>query len=362
LIGLELNPFNKIVMKILKLLVLFVFVSVAINSTAQQTSTDTAWKQKYQQVNKTPPPAYPKTLTVAQDGSGDYKTIQGAVNAVRDLSQEQVTIYIKPGTYHEKLVIPSWKTKIRLVGESNTNTIITNNDYSGKDYPGGKDQFGREKFSTYTSYTVLVQGNDFSAENLTITNTAGRVGQGVALHVEGDRASFKNCRLLGNQDTLYTATSTSRQYYKDCYIEGTTDFIFGEATCVFETCTIKNLTNSYITAAATSPDQKFGYVFLNCKLIAHPSATKCFLGRPWRPNAKTVFINTEMAGHIVPEGWNNWGNAQNEKSVIYAEHNSTGAGGNSGKRVLWSKQLKKKEAAKYTLKNIFAGKKGWLPE
>lgn len=328
---------------------------------AQQTSTDTAWKEKYYK-NHITPPAYPKTLTVAQDGSGDYTTIQGAVNAVRDLSQEPVTIYIKKGIYHEKLVIPSWKEKISLVGEDKENTVITNNDYSGKDYPRGKDAFGRTKFSTYVSYTVLVQGNDFTAENLTIENTAGRVGQAVALHVEADRCVIKNCKLLGNQDTLYAATENSRQYYKDCYIEGTTDFIFGEATVVFENCTIKCLANSYITAAATSPQQKFGFVFLNCRLIADTSVTKVYLGRPWRPYAKTAFINTKMDSPIAPAGWDNWRNPDNEKTVIYAEYNSTGAGANNKERVKWSKQLTAKEAKQYTLSNIFAGTNNWLPK
>lgn len=338
------------------LLTLFLALTI-VAAHAQQTSTDTTWRAKAQQQGKIVP-QYPKLLVVAQDGSGDYKTIQEAVNAVRDLSQEQVTIKIKPGVYHEKLVIPSWKKKISLVGESNTNTIITNNDYSGKDFPGGKDPYGRSKFSTYTSYTVLVHGDDFVAENLTIENTAGRVGQAVALHVEGDRAIIKNCRLLGNQDTLYTATQNSRQYYKDSYIEGTTDFIFGEATCVFENCTIKNLMNSYITAASTTPEQKYGYVFFNCNLIADPSATKCFLGRPWRPYAKTVYINSEMGSHIVPQGWNNWNNPANEKTAYYAEYKSKGPGAAPAQRVSWSQQLSRKEAKKYTLARIF---RGWNP-
>jgi pectinesterase len=259
-------------------------------------------------------------------------------------------------------VVPSWKTKVALVGESNTNTIITNNDYSGKDYPGRKDAFGRDKYSTYTSYTVLVQGDDFSAENLTIENASGRVGQAVALHAEGDRIILKDCRLLGNQDTLYTATETSRQYYKDCYIEGTTDFIFGEATCVFQNCTIKNLTNSYITAASTTPTQKFGYVFFDCRLTADTGATKCFLGRPWRPNAKVVFINTDMGAHIAAAGWNNWNNPENEKTVLYAEYKSKGQGANANGRVKWAKQLTADEAKKYTLENIFAGKVAWVPQ
>lgn len=307
------------------------------------------------------PQQYPASFTVAQDGSGDFKTIQEAVNAVRDLSQQQVRIFIRKGTYHEKLVIPSWKIKISLVGEDKESTIITNNDYSGKNYPAGSDPYGRDKFTTYTSYTVLVQGNDFTAENLTIENTAGRVGQAVALHVEADRVIIRNCNLKGNQDTLYTATENSRQYYVNCFIEGTTDFIFGEATAVFQSCTIKSLSNSYITAASTSPRQEFGYVFLDCRLIAAPEAQKVFLGRPWRPYAKTVFIRTDMEAHIRPEGWDNWRDPENEKTAFYAEYQSRGEGGRIAGRVVWSRQLQSKELKKYTLRNIFSGRAPWEP-
>jgi len=305
----------------------------------------------------------PLQFTVAQDGSGNFKTIQEAVNAVRDLSQKQVTILIKKGTYNEKLVIPSWKTHISLVGEDAGNTIISNNDYSGKAVPGGKDAFGNSKMTTYTSYTVLVQGNDFRAENLTISNTAGRVGQAVALHIEADRCVINKCRLLGNQDTLYVATGNSRQLYQDCYIEGTTDFIFGEATVVFERCEIKSLTNSYITAAATTPPQQHGFVFLNCKLVADSAASKVFLGRPWRPFAKTVFINTQMGKHIAAAGWDPWkGDAMfpdKEKTAFYAEYNSTGT--STAGRIAWSRQLNAKEVKLYTVNNILSGKDGWNP-
>lgn len=304
---------------------------------------------------------YPSHFTVAQDGSGDFKTIQAAVNAVRDLSQQQVTIYIKKGIYHEKLVIPSWKTKITLVGEDKEHTIITNGDYSGKANPGGTDQFGKDKFTTYTSYTILVQGNDFHAENLTIENSSGRVGQAVALHVEGDRCIIKNCSLLGNQDTLYAATENSRQYYANCFIQGTTDFIFGEATAVFDHCILKSLSNSYITAASTTPRQQFGYVFFDCKLIADSSAQKVYLGRPWRPNAKVVYIRTEMGGHIVAPGWDNWRNPENEKTAFFAEYESNGPGANAAGRVSWSHQLTSKEAKNYAINNILSGKDGWNP-
>jgi pectinesterase len=296
---------------------------------------------------------YPLHFTVAQDGSGDFKTIQEAVNATKDLAQLRITINIKNGTYAEKLIIPSWKTGISLIGESKEKTIITNGDFTGKPVPRGKDIFGKLVFNTFTSYTVLVQGNEFRAENLTIVNSAGPVGQAVALHVEADKAVFKNCSLLGNQDTLYAATTTSRQYYEDCYIEGTTDFIFGEATVLFEYCTVKSLSNSYITAAATSAAQPYGFVFMDCKLIHAPAATKVYLGRPWRAHAKTVFLRTTMAGHIIPEGWDNWRDPSNEKTVYYREYQSSGAGAEPEQRVKWAKQLSDAEAKEFTQQNIF---------
>lgn len=306
----------------------------------------------------------PTSLTVSKDGSGNFKTIQEAVNAVRDLSQLQVKIFIKNGIYNEKLVIPSWKTHISLIGESKENTVITNGDYTGKAFPG-KDPSGKDKFMTFTSYTVLVQGNDFDAENLTIQNTAGRVGQAVALHIEADRVVIKNCRLLGNQDTLYVATANSRQYYQDCYIEGTTDFIFGEATVVFQNCTIKSLLNSYVTAAATSPLQEFGFVLFDCKLIADTSATKVYLGRPWRPYAKTVYIHCDLGSHILPEGWNPWKGdvmfPDKEKTAYYAEYGNTGPGSSVNNRVPWAKKLSEKEVKRYTIKNILSGQDNWNP-
>lgn len=293
---------------------------------------------------------FPTSFTVAKDGSGDFKTIQEAVMAVRDWSEVQVPIYIKKGVYKEKLVIPSQKTRITLIGEIAAETIITYDDYSGKN-----------GLSTYTSYTVLVKGNEFKAENLTFENLAGTVGQAVALHVEADKVVIKKCRILGNQDTLFPSTDISRQYYVDCYIEGTTDFIFGAATAVFENCTIHSKKNSYITAASTIKDRPYGFVFLNCKLTASESAQKVYLGRPWRANAKTVFINTEMGKHILPEGWHVWNNNDNHKTTFYAEYGSTGPGFVKESRVNWSKQLSKKEAKQYTLKNIFGGTSAWLP-
>jgi pectinesterase len=308
------------------------------------------------------PVVYPKSFTVSKDGSGNFKTIQEAIYATRDLSQQQVTILIKNGIYNEKVIIPSWKTNISLIGENKDSTIITYNDYAGKRLTVRDEFLKTDSLRTYTSYTMLVEGNDCRIENITIKNTAGRVGQAVALHVEGDRFVAVNCSLLANQDTLYTATENSRQYYKYCYIEGTTDFIFGEATVVFQSCTIKSLANSFITAASTRPTQKFGFVFFDCKLIADTTAKKVYLGRPWRPYSKTVFIRTEMGGHILKEGWENWRNVENEKTVLYAEYKSYGDGAAIDGRLKWSRQLTKKELKQYTLTNILSGVDGWKPE
>ncbi len=306
---------------------------------------------------------HPTSITVAQDGSGDYTTIQEAINACRDLGYARVTIHIKKGIYMEKLFIPSWKTAISLIGEDRRQTIITYDDYSGKDNANASEPGAKPKLSTFTSYTMLIQGNDISLENLTIQNTAGRVGQAVALHIEGDRVSVKNCSITGNQDTLLVTRDGSRQYFKDCYIEGTTDFIFGEATALFVTCTIKSLSNSFITAASTREHTPYGFVFQHCKLIAGDEATSVYLGRPWRPFARTVFMQCELGGHIRSEGWDPWkGDAMfpdKDKTAFYAEYKNYGPGANTTKRVGWSKQLTKKEAKQYTVKNIF---RDWNPE
>ena len=289
-------------------------------------------------------------LVVAKDGSGNFQTIQEAVNSVKDFSQRRIRIFIKKGVYKEKLIIPTWKTRISLIGENKDSTVITNDDYSGK---GG--------INTFTSYTVLVQGDDFIAENITFENTAGRVGQAVALDVEGDRVIIKNCRILGNQDTLYAGTDNSRQYYTDCYIEGTTDYIFGAATVVFDRCTIKSKTNSYITAASTSKEQKFGFVFSNCNLIAEPGITKVFLGRPWRDYAAVSFIHCYLGDQIVPQGWFNWNEPGREKTSRYSEFQNTGPGSDIKDRVKWSRQLTAEEVKNYNIKKIFTLSGNWEP-
>lgn len=290
-------------------------------------------------------------MVVAKDGSGDFTTIQEAMHAAKAFPYQRVIINIKNGVYNEKVHVYSWNTYVSLIGESKENTIITFDDYFDK------IDLGRN--STFHTSTVLIEGDDFIAKNLTIKNTAGPVGQAVALSVNANRSYFENCAFYGNQDTVYTAGEGFKQYFKNCYIEGTTDFIFGEATVLFENCVIHSKSNSYITAASTVKGQKFGYVFKNCNLTANENVNEVYLGRPWRTYAKTVFINCKLGGHIKPEGWHNWFNKEAENSSFYAEYNNTGEGYKPEDRVAWSHQLKKRDSKKYTIKNILKSNTNW---
>jgi pectinesterase len=200
----------------------------------------------------------------------------------------------------------------------------------------------------------MIEADDFRAENLTIENTAGPVGQAVALHVEGDRCSFVNCKFLGNQDTLYLAGQTSRDYFSNCYIEGTTDFIFGGATALFESCTINSKSSSYITAASTPQGKSYGFVFNDCKLTADAGVEKAFLGRPWRDYAKVVFIHCDMGKHIAPIGWANWSNTTRDQTAYYAEFENRGEGASNDQRANWSHQLTEKEALMYSKEKVLA--------
>ncbi|KDN54232.1 pectinesterase family protein [Flavobacterium seoulense] len=297
-----------------------------------------------------------KKITVAQDGSGDYKTIGDAIEAA-NTDNGVVVIYIKNGIYKEKLVILSSKKGLELQGENKDKTIITNDDYSGKLNPNSKRNFG-----TSDSYTLLVRADDVKISNLTIENSWCDKGQAVSLHVKGTRFAIKNSRILGCQDTLLTDGDGTYQYYENCYIDGTTDFIFGPATAVFENCIINSKKDSYITAASTPENLEFGYVFLNCKLIADANVTKVFLGRPWRPFAKTVFLGCNLGSHILLEGWNPWVDERfpdKTKTTYYAEYKNKGKGSKTNKRVAWSHQLSKEEAKKYILKNIFPKDDFW---
>jgi pectinesterase len=288
-------------------------------------------------------------MTVSPDGTADFKTIQEAIDASRSFPDRRIKIFVRNGIYHEKIVVPAFNNRLSIIGESAEKTIISWDDYFGK--------MERGRNSTFYTYTMLVEADDFYAENITIENTAGAVGQAVALNIRGDRCVLRNCKIVGNQDTLYTDGLNSRQYFENCYIEGTTDFIFGGSTVLFRNCTIFSKKNSYITAASTPQGKKFGYVFQNCKIVAPDSITKVYLGRPWRDFARVVFMNCDLGAHILPAGWSNWSGTERDKTAFYAEYANRGKGsGNSG-RVPWSHQLTKAEASEYTLSNILAAEK-----
>lgn len=290
------------------------------------------------------------TIVVSRDGTGNFRTLQEAIESARAFMDYTVTIYVKNGVYKEKVIVPSWVENIDIIGEDRDKTIITYDDHANIN-----------KMGTFRTYTVKVEGSDITFKNLTIENNAAQLGQAVALHTEGDRLKFINCRILGNQDTIYTGAKFTRLYFKDCYIDGTTDFIFGPSTALFENCIIHSKRNSYVTAASTPKEAKYGYVFKHCKLTAEPGVDKVYLGRPWRPYAYTLFIECELGKHIVPAGWHNWGKQSNEETARYMEYKNTGEGANASERVAWSKQLTKKEAEAVTVDAIFCTQSSWNP-
>lgn len=298
----------------------------------------------------------PDTIFVARDGTAEFRNIDDAIEVCRAFMEYHKVIFVKKGTYKEKLILQSWLTNIEICGEDRDNTIITYDDHANVFIPGTDRKMG-----TFRTYTVRVDGNDITFRNITIENNAARLGQAVALHTQGDRLAFVNCRILGNQDTVYTGGINTRLYFKDCHIEGTTDFIFGPSTAWFENCTILSRTDSYITAASTPQDVEYGYVFNRCKIVAAEGVSKVYLGRPWRPYAHTLFMNCQLGKHILPVGWHNWSNTQNEKTARYCEYDNHGEGAATKERAAWTRQLTKKEAAKVTLENVFRQNGGWIP-
>ncbi len=282
----------------------------------------------------------PYTITVSKDSTGDYTSIQDAINHSKSFPNQRVIIHIKNGVYYEKIKVHEWNPKVSLIGESKDKTIITFNAYF--------DQTNLGRNSTFYTATLQIDGNDFYASNLTFRNTAGDVGQAITLAINANRVLIENCNILGYQDTLYCTGENFKQYFNSCFIEGTTDFIFGRATVLFENCTIHSKRNSYITAASTEVNSPYGFVFKSCHLTADPNVDNVYLGRPWRSHAKTVFIDCKMDDHITTEGWHNWSKKDSETSSFYAEYKSTGKGANPKKRVSWSHQLKKSALKHYT--------------
>ncbi|MEQ8580805.1 MAG: pectinesterase family protein [Marinoscillum sp.] len=291
-------------------------------------------------------------FVVAADGTGDFEKVQAAIDAVPHLRKNRTTIYIKPGVYKEKLILPTSKINVSLIGANPEETILTFDDYASR-----KNQFG-EEIGTSGSASFFIYGDGFEARNLTFENSFGEGSQAVAVRIDGDRVKFENCRFLGNQDTLYPHGKDSRQYYKNCYIEGTVDFIFGWSTAYFEGCEIFCKRNGYITAASTEQETPFGFVFNNCKITGSAEAGSVFLGRPWRPYAQTVFMNCELGELIHPEGWDPWRSEEKKKTAYYAEYANVGAGYQPEARARWAHILTEEEALKYSLTNVMGD---WNP-
>ena len=298
-------------------------------------------------------------IVVDQTGHGDYMTVQEAIDAVPNYSHEKITtILIKAGTYKEAIDIPHTKFRMKIMGQGADKTILTYDRYAEQLWPDNDFKVG-----TSGSASIYIHSSYVTFEDITFENTAGEgkeIGQAVAVFTDGDFLFFHRCRFIGNQDTLYTygrygkEGGIKRNYFLDCYIEGTTDFIFGPSIAYFENCHIHSKKNSYVTAASTLQGQKYGYVFKNCKLTAAPGIDKCYLGRPWGAYAKTVFIGCELGPHIVADGWHDWekeGKPNTKKNSYYAEYQNVGPGA-KGPRVYWAHTLTAEEAAEYTFEKV----------
>lgn len=309
-------------------------------------------------------------ITVAKDNSGDFNSIQQAVDSIPAGTPE--TIYIKKGIYKERVEVR--KNNISFVGESTDDTIITESYYARMIMPDGS------KRGTFRSYTFFVYADNFTASNLTFENAAGfgdEFGQAIAVYAEGDNIAFRNCKILGHQDTLFTGPLPMKekqpggftgptidgirrvvhQLYEDCYIAGEIDFIFGSATAYFKNCTLFALNrnqkiNAYYTAPSTYEGQAFGYVFESCTFTGNCPPKSVALSRPWRIHAKTVLLNCSYSDQIIDEGFTDWNKPESHETVYYAEYNGHGEGFKPEKRAAYVHQLNESEAARYTLENV----------
>jgi pectinesterase len=287
-------------------------------------------------------------VIVAQDGTGDFKTVQMAVDHAPVYGNGRLVIEIRPGTYRERVKIPQDRPRVTLLGQDAAKTVITFN-------AGAKDVGG-----TFFSSTVDVEGAEFEAASITFENSYGTGTQAVAITVHSDHAIFEKCRFTAWQDTLYAATG--RQYYHDCFIEGHVDFIFGNAAAVFENCEIHSRGAGYITAQSrVTPDGPTGYVFLHCKLTGENTGKGVYLGRPWRPYARVIFLHCRLGEHILPAGWSNWNQTDNYRTTWYGEYDSSGPGAKSDARVPWAHTLTEKQAAQFLPDAFLSGSDHWRP-
>ncbi len=292
----------------------------------------------------------------ASIGTNQFKTVQDAINATPQNASRAnpCIVHVNPGIYKELIHIQREKGFVHLVGDDAAKTVLTYGLYAKLPGMDGK------AIGTFRTPSTMIDADDFTVENITFENSAGPVGQALAIRVDGDRVAFRNCRFLGWQDTILL--NRGRQYFENCYIAGHVDFIFGGATAFFESCHIHCLSNGYVTAASTPEQQAYGYVFSNCKITGESPGLHTYLGRPWRPFAAVTYLNTEMSSVVTNVGWNNWKDPTREKTARYAEFNSTGLGANPEARVPWSHQLTKEEAQAITVQKVLGGTDGWNPK
>lgn len=330
------------------------------------------------------------TVSKTPDSENCFKTILNALSRIPENNSEPVTILIKPGIYHEKLEISH--PYVTLAGEDAKNTVISYDDCATQLMPDGS------KRGTFRSYTLFLNSHDITLSNLTIRNESfprSQAGQALALYADGDRILVKDCRLESYQDTLFTGplppTALSpggftgpkefderivgRQYYKNCYICGDIDFIFGSATAYFENCEIASVYSEklspdkdgnppvygYATASSTPEGYPYGYVFHECSFTGTCPDKSVYLGRPWRNFAKTVLINCRLGAHIREEGFHDWNKPEAHETILYAEYNSTGPGASPGKRASFVKQLTAAESSAYTKEAVLSGGDNWNP-
>ncbi len=321
-------------------------------------------------------------IHISQTGDGDFSTITEALAAIQGGPDDRpVTFCIHNGIYRERLTIT--RPHLTLIGESAAGVILTYGLYAWMP----SDDIG--KLGTFRSYSCFINTHDFTAKNLTFENNAGpgpAVGQALALYADGDRLVFDGCRFLGGQDTLFTAPLPPREiepngfvgpgqhtprmpgrhYYKNCYIEGDIDFIFGGATAYFEHCELHSKhihrpVNSYVTAASTPQGQAYGYVMQNCRFTGSCPAHSAYLGRPWREYAQVALLDCEIGEHICEEGWDDWNKTQAHETCRFCEYRSTGPSGNMEKRPGWVHILTSAEASHYTKQLVLHGDDGWCP-
>jgi len=318
------------------------------------------------------------TKIVALDGSGDYKSIQEAVNSVSDNQKKQTVIYIKNGLYNsEKILIPSDKTNITFKGENRDKTIISYHIYDCKG--GLNNKCPAEDVAKWTgqairtSATISVQGEGFRAEDITFQNSAGPVGQALAIYVTSDKNVFVNCTFLGYQDTVFLAKDNTRSYFKNCLILGRTDYIYGGGIGYFDSCEIRSFGGGWITAPSTPKEQDYGFVFYKCKLTFAEKSPKekdddqlVNLGRPWHNFPKVAWIKCDMGEKINPVGWPTIWNmkyAATSNDLHLYEYKNTGVASDMSKRANWvgMRELTAAEVNFYTVKNVLKGQDNWQP-